>query len=329
MRLKLPVNGFIVGLFLSVIAAYLFPDLGAKGGFFKSEITTKLGVITIFFLQGLQLPSENMLYDLMEWKLHLFIQCFNFIIIPAIVMILNSLGGTHLPKDLQIGFLYLAILPTTISTAVVFSGLVGGNQVGAIFNAALSNILAVFIVPVWTAWHLSTTAGLTIPLLPLLVKLALLLILPFIIGQILRPWLKKSAVNFKNAIRRISIGIILFILYSAFCNSFKRGAWQEFGLNKILITFFISFFLLGLIMTIVWVSLKMAKFQYPSKMTAFFCASQKSLATGVPMASSIFAAAGHTTILPVLGVVLLPLMFFHPLQLLIGGLIVGHFSKKI
>lgn len=329
MKIKIPVNGFIFGLFFAVFAAYLFPELGAKGGALKSEVTTKLGIVIIFFLQGLQLPSEKILNDLLEWRLHLFIQSFNFLIIPALVLFLNFVGGHYLAPDLRIGFLFLAILPTTISTAVVFSGVVNGNQTGAIFNAALSNILAVFIVPVFTAWQLSATAGISVPILPLLFKLGFLLILPFFLGQILRPWVRENVAALKIAIRRISMGIILFILFSAFCNSFQRGVWQQYGIQIVLIAFFISLFLLLLVLGIVWASVHLAKFKYPSRMTALFCASQKSLATGVPMATSIFAAtSANAAKMPELGIVLLPLMFYHPLQLFIGGIIVGHFNRK-
>ena len=85
-----------------------------------------------------------------------------------------------------------------------------------------------------------------------------------------------------------------------------------------------------MVLGLVWGALQIMNFGYPNRMTALFCASQKSLATGVPMAISIFAAASlnSTDSLPELGIVLLPLMFYHPLQLFIGGLIVGHFSKK-
>jgi len=269
-KIRIPINSFVLGLLLAVFTAYLFPDLGAKNGLLHTEITTKIGVVLIFLLQGMQLPSERILKDLLEWRLHLFVQCFNFIIIPILVVLLLMVSDGYLPPDLRIGYLYLAILPTTISTAVVFSGMVSGNQTGAIFNAALSNILAVFIVPSWTAWHLSVTAGVNVPITPLLLKLSLLLILPFFSGQILRPLVRNWAESNKLLIRRISTGIILFILFSAFANS------------------------------------------------------------GVPMAISIFAAASlnSTDSLPELGIVLLPLMFYHPLQLFIGGLIVGHFSKK-
>ena len=51
--MRLPINGFLLGLIISIGAACVFPEVGAHGGILKSEVTTKLGVIAIFFLQGI------------------------------------------------------------------------------------------------------------------------------------------------------------------------------------------------------------------------------------------------------------------------------------
>lgn len=327
-KMKLPINGFLLGLLVSIGAAWLFPEVGSLGGLLRSEITTKVAVFAIFFLQGILLPTEELKKDFLEWRLHLFIQGYNFIIVPLLAQLLILLLGHHIGPDLRIGFLFLAMLPTTISTAVLFSSLAGGNVGGAIFNTSLSNILGVFIVPTWSAWLLSSATGQSIPMAPLLLRIAMLLLLPMIIGQCLRPLLKPMAQAYRKAIGRFNMGMIFYMLYVAFCGSVKSGVWQEQGVSIVLSSIVISFILLIFVKVSAFGSIKLMKFNYPSGITAFFCASQKTLAAGVPMATSILSSTGNLPGAPELGLILLPLMCYHPLQILIGGFIVARFEKE-
>lgn len=325
--MKLPINGFLVGLIVSIGAAWVFPDFGAQGGILKSEITTKLGVIAIFFLQGILLPTEKFKNDILEWRLHLFVQLFNFVVIPLLALLLVTLFSEYIEPDLRIGILFLSILPTTISTAVLFSSLAGGNVGGAIFNTTLSNILGVFIVPTWSAWLLSSATGQSIPLGPLLVKIAMLILLPMVMGQILRPIFKELAQSHKKGIGRFNMTMIFYMLYVAFCGSVKSGVWKEHGMSIVIFAILFSGILLLITKGLVFSGIKLLKFNFSIGITAFFCASQKTLAAGVPMATSIFSTVNNSGISPELGLVLLPLMCYHPLQILIGGGIIGRYIK--
>jgi sodium/bile acid cotransporter 7 len=53
-----------------------------------------------------------------------------------------------------------------------------------------------------------------------------------------------------------------------------------------------------------------------------FCGSKKTLASGVPLARLIFGA--H----PGLGMMLLPIMIYHPLQLLVCGVLAGRWARR-
>ncbi len=322
------INGFFIGLVAVGCLAWAYPELGAKGGPLKSELTTRISVFVIFFLQGLNLPSEKLLEGLLEWRLHLFVQSYNFILIPGFVLVLDFFFGGFLDPDLRLGFLLLAILPTTISTATVFSVQSGGNLTGAIINASLSNTLGVFIVPVWTAWHLSNVAGLSVPVLPLLIKIAMLLLLPFALGQLIRPYFKRRIIQHKGSIYRLNILLILYILYATFCDTVSGGVVADQGVVLVLTAFGLSLLLLGMVKALVWAGIRMMKFSRSSSRTAFFCASQKTLGAGIPMAQTIFAGMGAAAA-PELGVVLLPLLGYHLFQLLLGSFLVGHLAKQM
>lgn len=326
----LSLNGFVGGVLAAVILAWLIPEAGASGGWLKSEFTTRAGVFIIFLLTGLGLPTEELRRGLLAWQLHLFVQLANFVLVPAIALAALALLGDSVDPTLRIGFLYLAMLPTTVSTAIVFSTQARGNVAGAIFNTTLSNVLGIFIVPAWAAWLLSGSTGEPIPVGPLLVNIARLLLLPLIIGQALRPWLKDWAKARKKLFGRINTTIIYFIIFAAFSNAVKDEVWAGHGTGIVVSAVGGALLLLLAVMALVYAGIRLVRFPPDVATTAFFCGSQKTLAAGVPMAQSIWAAAaaGSTDPLPALGIVLLPIMFYHPLQILIGGIFVGMLEKR-
>lgn len=324
---RIPINGFLVGLFIAVGFAWVLPGPGVSGGVLHSDISTKVGIMMIFFFQGWILPTEDLKDDILEWRLHLFIQGFNFVIVPLLVLFFTSLMVDFLDSDLMVGFLFLAILPTTVSTCVVFTTIAGGNVAAAIFNASLSNIIGVFIVPAWSAWLLTATTGEAVPVGPLIVNIAWLLLLPLIAGQVVRPFTKNVIPRFRKSIGKMNTFVILFIIYVAFAKSFQTGIWAERGIYLTVSAMGLSCGLLVIVKSLVWTSTLICRFDSSGRITAFFCGSQKTLAAGVPMAQSIFSVAGLEGGSPTVGVVLLPLMCYHFLQLAVGGFLLGFFKS--
>ena len=64
-------------------------------------------------------------------------------------------------------------------------------------------------------------------------------------------------------------------------------------------------------------------FARADRIAAMFCGSKKTLASGVPMAKLIFGA--H----PAIGMILLPIMIYHPLQLVICGVLAQRWGRQI
>ena len=59
------------------------------------------------------------------------------------------------------------------------------------------------------------------------------------------------------------------------------------------------------------------------QVAASFCASHKTLAFGMPLLATLFGGGRH----PSLGLLTLPLLVVHPMQLLLGGLVVPAFRR--
>lgn len=313
---------FIVSAIAILGLAYILPEAGATGGWLHSERTTRAGIFIIFFLQGLILPSAALRRGLLEWRLHLFCQSMTFIGIPLLFLASTWILRSWLPADIIIGMLYLAILPTTLSTSVVFTTQAGGNTVGAIFNASVGNILGIFIVPV-LATLLLYPVGSTAPLLPLLFQVMALLLLPLVIGYVLRPYCKSWIHAKQKYFKPINSLIIYFILYVSFCNTFEDPQLQTLPLQSLCFTIAFIACMLSVITGLAFYTTRFLRFNYPNATCAVFCASQKTLAAGVPMAQFIFAENQQVEV----GLILLPILIYHPLQLALGGYLIDKLKR--
>ena len=150
---------FLCGMVLATVLAYFFPTFGATGGGMHAEYVINIGVFVVFFLHGVNLSSEQVVKGLKNWRLHIMIQGFTFVVFPVIWLICDRLLGSHVPALLMLGFFYLCALPSTISSSVALTGTAGGNVPAAILNASLSSVLGIFITPWLVSLLLGTGAG--------------------------------------------------------------------------------------------------------------------------------------------------------------------------
>ncbi len=318
---------FTVGLLAVMAMAWLWPTGGEPGGFLRVEITTKVAVVIIFLLQGLNLPLGQLRQGLSDWRLHLFVQLFGFAVFPLATWCLVVTG--ILPERWAPGFLFLAVLPTTISTAIIYTSAAGGDPARATFNATFSNLLGIFLVPVWCA--LFVFPLLTVPVAgastegffaEFLAKLLGLIAAPLCVGMVARRVLGDIVEKRRRLLRKLPFVCVLFIAYAGFCQGFlgaDTGAKAETWWVALAWAFA---FLTGA-KIIAWFIPGWLGFSREQRFAAFFCASQKSLAVGLPMGQLLFGLE-H----PQLFSLLLPLILYHVLQLLAGGVLVGHFSPS-
>jgi sodium/bile acid cotransporter 7 len=317
-------HGFLLGLGVVVLLGFLLPAPGARGGVLHAELVTNFGIALILFLQGLSLALEKIKSGAANWRLHLVIQGFTFVVFPVVGVVMNWASPWYwpdCPQAIRDGFLYLCVLPSTISSSVVLTAVAGGNTPGALFNAAFSNILGVMVTPVLVHLLMQKT-GQSAPFLPLLMKIMLLTLVPFGLGMTLRPFLKKWVDAHKVWVARISNLVILFIVYAAFCDSVMDRVWERHGWGLTVGACLETAVLFTGISLLTWMSCKALRLSRPDLIAAYFCSVKKTLAMGVPLAILIF---GDREDLPL---ILLPVMLYHPLQLLANGVLASYWAKE-
>jgi len=319
-RPRVRFDGFMKGMVAAVLLAFLWPAPGAHGGFLHPELLTKVGVALVFFLNGLSLSLPAMRAGAASWRAHLLIQGSTFGLFPLIGVVgVWALQGV-VPHDLQLGFFYLCALPSTVSSSVALTAAARGSVPVAVFNATLSSLIGVVVTPMWMGWMLGQ-AGVAFPIGPVVRDLALWVLLPLVAGQLARPPLGAWAARHKARLQWVDRGTILMLIYTSFADSVVQGVWSRFGVATLVGTALGTLVLFG---TVFWCVRAMARAMNLSaadRVAAIFCGSKKTLATGVPMAQMIFGA--H----PALGLILLPLMLYHALQLAIGGVLAQRWSE--
>ena len=321
-------NSFLVGLVAMIGAAWLVPDLGVQGGILHSEVTRRVAVFVIFFLQGLGLPTEELKQGVAQWKVHGFTLSWNYLGFPVIVCAAFLLIGGAFAPEIRFGFIYLAMLPTTITSAVFFTSAARGNVATAVFSTAISNLLSVFLVPVGVALLLFQGGEEATSLSVMFLRLCQLIVLPMFLGQLLRPFSKSFVPRLKPWFKRLTTTAIFFIMFCTFCEGVKAAAWETLGWGAVAFSFLGAAGMLMAFAGLVWWASGLATFDFSTRIAAFFCGSQKSLATGVPMAVSIFPVGGSLAGIPEVSVIVLPLMCYHFLQLALAARLADRFGKR-
>jgi len=318
---KLVTDWFLCGMVLATVLAWVFPQYGGSGGVLHLDKVINAGVFLVFFLHGANLSGEQIGRGLRNWRLHVMVQGFTFVVFPLLWLAAKQLGGGALPPMLMLGFLYLCALPSTISSSVALTGSAKGNVPGAILNASLSSVLGIFITPWLVSLAVGTGQG-GIDLGPTLLNLSLMLLAPLVLGQIARRWVGAFLARHKRYTNILDKCVILLLVYSAFCNSMLSGLWDQQSGTVILAAFLGSALLLAVVLLLTTRVTRWAGFDHGDQVAGVFCASKKSLAAGAPMAALIFGQ--H----PALGLILLPIMIYHPMQLVVCSIMAETYNQR-
>ena len=308
---KVKLDWFLTGMCLAIVFAAVLPAPGAKGGVLHPELLTKLGVALIFFLNGASLSFNALKDGILRWRLHLMIQSSTFLLFPLIGLGFLALAGRWISPDLQLGLFYLCAMPSTVSSSVAMTSAARGNVPVAVFNATLSSLIGIAITPLWMSLLLKSS-GQHLDVTSVFVDLFKWLVLPLIAGQLMRPLVGAWIRRHKKFTQGVDRGTILLLVYTSFCDSFTLHIWSHSSLGTLVLVIAATLGLFFLVLNLLCWACDRFGITRDFRAAVVFCGTKKSLATGVPMAALIFA--GHPS---GLGLILLPIMLYHPLQLLI------------
>ncbi|MBY8086606.1 bile acid:sodium symporter [Vibrio fluvialis] len=318
---KLKKEWFLVGMVVAIALATVTSELGRSGGVIHLDQLTGIGIAIVFFLHGLGLSPQAIKAGLTNWRLHVYIQMATFVVYPILWVIFGEAFLAYMPSALAFGFCYLLVLPSTISSSVAMTSVGKGNVPGAIFNASLSSILGVFITPLLIQLFMGFE-GVQLDLLDSVISISKLLLLPMIAGQIMRPYLVAWVDRHKAVVNKVDKYVILLIVYNAFCDSVVNGIWSEFSVDLLATSIIICTVILLVMVHLIQWGARRTKFTLPDEVAAVFCGTKKTLAAGIPMAKVIFGAD------PSLGMILLPIMLYHPIQIFYCAVLANRYARQ-
>ncbi|PMY39235.1 bile acid:sodium symporter [Pseudomonas sp. GW456-L14] len=317
-RSRLLPDNFTLTLIGVVLLASFLPASGQVAlGF---GWLTNAAIALLFFLHGAKLSREAIIAGAGHWRLHLLIFSLTFVLFPILGLALKPLLSPLIGNDLYLGMLYLCALPATVQSAIAFTSLARGNVPAAICSAAASSLFGIFLTPLLVTLLLNVhgDAGSTVDAI---VKISVQLLLPFIAGQIARRWIGAWVGRNKNWLKFVDQGSILLVVYGAFSEAVNEGIWHQIPLWNLAGLVLACCVLLALALLASSLLSKLLGFNQEDRITILFCGSKKSLATGVPMAQVLFA--GST-----MGVLILPLMLFHQIQLMVCAMLAQRYAKR-
>ena len=303
----LPVDPFIAAMLAVVGLAAILP---ARGGIADIlDVVTALAIALLFFLHGARIAPRVALAGARHWRLHAVVLSLTFVAFPLIGLLSGALVPGVLTPELQHGLLFLCAIPSTVQSSIAFTSLAGGNVPAALFSATFSNLAGILLTPLIAVALLSGSGGIRLTAGAIGV-VVLQLLVPFVAGQLSRPWTAAWMDRHRKLTTVVDRGSILLVVYTAFSAGMVAGIWRQVSPGRLAALLAVIAALLAVVMLLALVAGRVARFSRADRITVLFCGSKKSLATGLPMATVLFGAAN-------LGLLILPMMLFHQLQLIV------------
>lgn len=302
---RLRPDPYVVAL---LATAALAASLPARGGYavgLDRAVAVAIGLL--FFLYGARLPRGATSAGVRHWRLHGAVLLSTFALFPALGLACSVLVPAVLPEPLHLGLLFLCALPSTVQSSITFTSIAGGNVAAAICAASFSNLLGVLLTPLLAGMLVAgATGGFPLHALP---EIVLLLLVPYLLGQLLRSriggWVQRNSA----VLGRLDRGVILCVVYAAFSEGTAHGIWHQLTPVRLGVLLVVCAVLLAVVLALTGLAGRLLGFDRPDRIVLVFCGSKKSLASGLPMAALLFAGPGS-------GLMVLPLMLYHQLQLI-------------
>jgi sodium/bile acid cotransporter 7 len=313
----MPVDAFLIALLATLVLATVLPARGSAAELVS--ITAKAAIALLFFLYGLRLSPVEAWHGVRQWRLHLLVLTTTFLAFPLLGLAARGLVPSVLNLDLYNGLLFLCLVPSTVQSSIAFTSIARGNVSAAIVSASLSNILGVGLTPLLVVLLMHTRGAPSVQAAAIR-DIVVQLLLPFVAGQLLRPWLAGAVARHSLLTKAVDRGSILLVVYTAFSIGVVDRIWTRVSPWQLMLLGVVTTALLAVVLVFTTMVGRLARLDRGDRIVLLFCGSKKSLASGLPMALVLFPAA-------TVGLIMLPLMVFHQIQLVVCAVIASRLSR--
>ena len=292
----------------AVLLATLAPVQGQAKDI--AAVLFNAGIFAVFLLHGIRLERHEVKAGLGNIRLQGTIFVWVFGVMLVIGLLLSRAVDQVLPADVVLGFLFLGVLPSTVQSATSYCAIAKGNVAASVVASAFINLVGVFLSPLLFA-VLASAAGVEITS-ETITKLAAILVLPFVLGQVFQTRLRPWVMEHKDLTGWIDRGAIALAVYVSFSAAIIAGMWSRVSGPEFVWLAAALLLWLGLAFGGTWLLGGWMGFVRADRKTLLFSGAQKSVAIGAPLAAIIFSPERA-------GLVILPLIFYHLAQLFLSA----------
>ncbi|MCA0044961.1 bile acid:sodium symporter family protein [Celeribacter litoreus] len=314
---RIGVDTYMLLLISMVGLGIVFPASGVAATGLK--FLTFWAVALLFFLYGAKLDPQSMRAGLLNWRLQGLTLLATYLMLPLIGVTLAAVFGPLLGVTVTLGLLFLSVLPSTVQSSIAFTSISGGNVPAAICAASTSNILGVFLTPLLMAVLMHQGGGGL--RLDAVIKIGTQILAPFVVGQLVRPFIGAFVLRHRTATMVVDRGSILMIVYSAFSAGTVGGLWSAIPVSSLLSLFGVVWLFLAINLLLMPFAGRVLGLVYEDRTVVLYVGATKSLASGLPIAAALFDPE-------MVGAIVLPVMIYHMSQLLVCAFIAQRLAQS-
>ena len=200
-------NWFFLGLVCIVLLGIFFPAIG---------LSLKPWVNGIVFcgmlLIGFRFERSELFHSLRNGRAIGLCLVFSFILMPALSLLLARIFFSDDP-EMFAGVILAGAVPTTQASSVIWTDMAGGNHALSMVLMTVMNLCGVFVSPLILSLSLGKTAD--VPVGAMLQTLLCFILLPVLLGQLVRRFFPRIPKKVHRASRVLSIGIVWITVLTA------------------------------------------------------------------------------------------------------------------
>lgn len=314
---RLRLDPYILAIMGMVALAALLPARGTGKDVLDHVVVAAIALL--FFLYGARISQQAIWAGITHWRLQGLVLATTFVVFPLVGFGVLKLAGGYLDSGLATGLMFLCLLPSTVQSSIAFTSIARGNVPAALCSASVSNLAGVVITPLLATLLLSAnTGGVSLDAVG---DIALQILLPFLFGQCARPFIGSWLSGQKTLTMVFDRGSILLVVYSAFSAGVVAGIWSKVTPQSLALVIVFDLVILGLVLVFTTAVSRLLRFPVEDEIAIVFCGSKKSMASGLPMANIIFSAS-------TVGLIVLPLMLFHQMQLMVCAALARRYGQR-
>ena len=315
-RLPFLTDPMIAVLVLATGLAIVLPATGEARAI--AIIFSNGGIFVLFLVNGMRIRRSEIVQGLANWRYFGPLLLFVFGAMAIGGLGFASLAQNVLPPMVALGFVYLGCLPSTVQSSTSYTSLSEGNVSLAVVGAALITILGVFIsAPLFAllgggeAGEIGSEA---------IVRITLVLVLPFVIGQIMQGRVIEQILVYRAKIAWLDRCVIGVAVYVAFSGAVEQGLGSMFALGDWAALIVLVLAMLGLALAGAWACSGLLGLPRADRIAFLFVGSQKSVVIGAPLAAILFPPESA-------GFVIAPLLLYHLAQLVLAAPLATRLAK--